>query len=122
MRAKVCQGSGHVGPAAVLVVMLAGWAGACLAAAPAPKASPQGLGFQQFYKCPSDRDVDRVGDTITPQACLAACSARPNATACWWLDGTGGFPRQCRVCRTQAPIRQRFPNDWAMPLKDNVSS
>jgi hypothetical protein len=78
--------------------------------------SPQALGFAHLYKCPSDRDVDRLGDTVTPQARLEACEQHGHAAGCWWLDGTGGFPRQCRVCRTLTPQRMHWPNDWALPL------
>jgi hypothetical protein len=78
--------------------------------------TPAALGFQQFYKCPDGPDVDRIGDTKTAGACLAACEARKNAAGCWWLDGTGRFPRQCRVCRTREPVKNRFRNDWALPM------
>jgi hypothetical protein len=91
-------------------------AGVALAQRPPAAHSPAALGFQHFYKCPSDADVDRLGDTVTPDACLAACEARAGAAGCWWLDGTGGFPRECRVCRTMQPTRQSWPNDWALSL------
>lgn len=87
--------------------------GAILAAVPVP---PTALGFQQFYKCPSDADVLRLGDTGTPAACLAACEAHPNAAGCWWLDGTNGFARECRLCRTMSPMKKVWPNDWGVRL------
>lgn len=88
------------------------------AAQPLTADTPAALGFQQFYKCPDGSDVDPIGDTITAGACLAACQARKNAAGCWWLDGTGPFPRQCRVCRTREPVKNHFRNDWALPMSD----
>lgn len=86
---------------------------ASIAAAPT---APQALGFRHFFKCPSDADVTRLGDTTTPAACLAACETHSGAAGCWWLDGTGGFARECRVCRTMEPAKRRWPNDWAIPM------
>lgn len=79
--------------------------------------SPEAFGFRHFYKCPNDADVLRIGDTVTPQACLKACENQARAAGCWWLDGTGGFPRQCRVCKTLTPWKNRWPNDWATPIE-----
>jgi hypothetical protein len=87
----------------------------------AQPAGPGALGFNRFYKCPSDRDTLRLGDTVTPQACLQACRAHGPAAGCWWLDGSGGFPRACRLCRTLAPQREEWRNDWALPLSPLVS-
>jgi hypothetical protein len=82
--------------------------------------SPASLGFQQFYKCPSDADTIRLGDPGTAANCLNECSARGGA-GCWYLDGTGGFARDCRVCRTLAPAKFFYPNDWAMPIEADIS-
>jgi len=84
-------------------------------------ARPEALGFQHFYKCPSDADVTHLGDTKTPQACRTACEAHLNGAGCWWLDGTGGFPRECRLCRTKSPNKQTWPNDWAIPPAPHIS-
>jgi hypothetical protein len=89
-------------------------------AAAAPD-SPEAHGFVHFYKCPSGRDVERLGDTGTSAACLSACQAHGPAAGCWWLDGTGGFPRQCRVCRVLSPVKRQWPNDWALPLAAFIS-
>jgi hypothetical protein len=83
---------------------------------------PAFLGFHHFYKCPSDADVDVIGDTVTPKACLAACMTSDMAAGCWWLDGTGGFPRQCRICKTFAPRKMSWSNDWALSLSALVAS
>ncbi len=96
-------------------------AGACWAQTAPDAASPEALGFLHFYKCPSDADVDRLGDTGTAANCLAACQARPQAAGCWWLDGTGGFPRECRVCRTLPPTKLDWRNDWALPMSPGTS-
>ena len=90
----------------------------CLAQQPR---APEALGFMRYYKCPSDKDVDRLGDTGTAEACLAACAARSHGVGCWWLDGTGGFPKQCRICRTMQPSKQDWPNDWALPFSTYMS-
>ncbi len=87
----------------------------------AQTASPADLGFIHFFKCPSDRDTTRVGDTVTPDACLRVCQSHPGAVGCWWLDGTGGFPRECRICRTLEPTKNQFHNDWAMPIDSVVA-
>jgi hypothetical protein len=92
------------------------------AAQPSPGLeTPESLGFAHFYKCPSDADVTHLGDTITAKNCLAACEAQPTARGCWWLDGTGGFPRECRVCRTLEPDKMQWRNDWARPLSPLTS-
>jgi len=111
------------GPKRVLLLALIAGAPVSFGLAQQPRApvAPEALGFMHFYKCPSDADVDRLGDTGTAEACLAACSARRHAVACWWLDGTGGFPRQCRVCRTMRPSKQAWPNDWAVPFSAYMS-
>jgi hypothetical protein len=87
-------------------------------AAPLP---PEVFGFEHKYKCPFDFDVLRLGDTKTPEACLKACEQHPGAAGCWWLDGTGGFPRSCRLCRTMAPKKNHFKNDWAQPMSIFIS-
>jgi hypothetical protein len=94
----------------------------CVAQHVQPTQAPASLGFHHFYKCPADADVDVLGDTVTPKACLTACLTRDNAAGCWWLDGTGGFPRQCRVCRTFSPRQMYWANDWALPLSALVAS
>jgi hypothetical protein len=86
------------------------------AAPAAAVASPAALGFAQYYKCPSDADAIRLGDTVTPDACLNACNQQGQAAGCWWLDGTGGFGRECRVCKTLTPAKGHWANDWAMPI------
>jgi hypothetical protein len=86
-----------------------------------PPDTPEALGFAHFFKCPSDADVDILGDTITAKACLAACQTHSHAAGCWWLDGTGGFRRECRLCRTQPPTKMQWQNDWALPLSPYTS-
>jgi hypothetical protein len=45
---------------------------------------------------------------------MAACTdAWPNVVGCWWLDGTGGFPRTCNGCSTLVPTKHEWANDWA---------
>jgi len=87
---------------------------------------PESLGFRHLYKCPDDRDVLRLGDTGTAEACLAKCTAVSKKTGavagCWWLDGTGGFHRDCRVCRTRPPVKGKWPNDWALPFTGETVS
>jgi hypothetical protein len=105
---------GIVIPAAVLLCVAGAAIGAEVSNEPQ---SPEALGFKHYYKCPNDADVLRIGDTVTPQACLQACENQPRAAGCWWLDGTGGFPRQCRVCKTLTPRKKVWPNDWATPIE-----
>ena len=105
---------GIVTSAAVLVFIAGAAMGAEVGTEPQ---SPEAFGFRHFYKCPNDADVLRIGDTITPQACLKACETHARAAGCWWLDGTGGFPRQCRVCKTLTPWKKHWPNDWATPME-----
>jgi hypothetical protein len=81
----------------------------------APSVSKK-YGFQQFYKCPSDADVIPLGNQGTMGACLTACQATKGAAGCWYLDGTGGFPHDCRACRTMTPVKMTWANDWARPL------
>lgn len=88
---------------------------AALVAKPRP-ASPGLLGFKRYFRCPLDGTTRSVGDTKTSSACLAECYLHPEATGCWWLDGTGGFPRDCRICLSGTPRRWRYGNDWALPL------
>lgn len=73
------------------------------------------LGFHHFYKCPDDSDVTVLGDTETMSACWDACQTEGGA-GCWFLDGTGGFARECRVCRTLVPVKETWSNDWARRL------
>lgn len=88
-----------------------------LASHPTRAETPAAQGFRHYAKCAADRDVTRLGDTGTAAACLAVCRAVPGAAGCWWLDGnTGPFPRECRVCRTRAPVWSPWPNDWALPF------
>jgi hypothetical protein len=81
---------------------------------------PFARGFSHYYKCP-DADFDVLGDTVTSEACLSACRRHGTAAGCWWLDGTWGFPRECRICRAHAPVRGFWPNDWALPLSGLTS-
>lgn len=91
-----------------------------LAAAEPPDApSPAAVGFRRYFKC-IDFDAISLGDTETAKGCLAACSAVPHAAGCWWLDGTGSFPRECRICRTHPPVPFLYPNDWAQPLAPKI--
>ncbi len=85
-------------------------------------ASPADQGFIHFFKCPSDSDTTRIGDTQTAAACLRVCQSQAHAAGCWWLDGTGGFPRECRVCRTRQPQKDIWNNDWAMPIDTVVAT
>ena len=81
--------------------------------------NPVSLGFEQFYKCPNTQALDDVldlGDTLTPSACLSACKKQNTVAGCWWLDGSGGAPRDCRVCKTLAPVKMSYQNDWAIPF------
>jgi hypothetical protein len=73
------------------------------------------FGFKQYWKCPDDSDVTVLGDTKSLQACWSACQAQGGA-GCWFLDGTGGFARECRVCRTLVPVQESWANDWARSL------
>jgi hypothetical protein len=73
------------------------------------------LGFKQYWKCPDDTDVTVLGDTATMTACWSACEKEGGA-GCWFLDGTGGFARECRVCRTLVPVKETWSNDWARKL------
>jgi hypothetical protein len=59
---------------------------------------PAALGFQHFFKCMKGGDNVDIGDTVTVKACLDACK-KAGAAGCWWLDGTGGFPRTCNLCK-----------------------
>jgi len=70
-------------------------------------------GFKQFWKCPDDNDVQKLGDKGSQDACLTACRAQPLAAGCWYLDGTGGFPRDCRICLTKQPVKETYGNDFA---------
>ncbi|MGE3623222.1 MAG: hypothetical protein AB7H77_05050 [Bdellovibrionales bacterium] len=79
-----------------------------------PASEPAALGFQQYFKCTGQ--AVPIGDTGTPNACLASCRALPNVMGCWWLDGTGGFGRECRVCTDKAPEKDSFANDWGLSL------
>ncbi len=101
-------------PMKALALFVFGIAVVPVAAGCAQPATPQALGFNRFYKCIGD--VESLGDTVTPRACLAACEQHGHVAGCWWLDGSGGFPRQCRVCRSLTPKKMFWPNDWALPL------
>jgi hypothetical protein len=72
-------------------------------------------GFQQYWKCPG-MGVVSLGDTGSEDACLSACEAQPEALGCWYLNGTGGFPRDCRICVDTPPIKETFANDFAGAL------
>jgi len=85
----------------------------------AAETNPASVGFEQFYKCPNTKALDDVvdlGDTRTPSACLSACKKQDTAAGCWWLDGSGGLPRGCRVCKTLAPVKMSYQYDWAIPI------
>jgi len=43
--------------------------------------------------------------------------SNPSAAGCWWLDGTGGFARECRVCTDKAPEKSAYANDWAFRFR-----
>jgi hypothetical protein len=73
------------------------------------------LGFEQYWKCPDDRDVKVLGEKANMDECLSACQAEGGA-GCWYLDGSGGFPHDCRVCQTLAPVKETYANDWAKSL------
>jgi hypothetical protein len=83
---------------------------------------PATLGFQHFYMCSNDADVIMIGVRGTADQCLAACQAlskailNVTARACWWQDGRAGQPRDCRVCKTAAPVKDAYLNNWAMTL------
>src|SRR5579863_2689064 len=70
--------------------------------------------FQQYWKCPANETS--LGNKGSEPACLAACEAEPNAVGCWYLDGTGGFPQDCRICLGTPPLKETFSNDFAAPL------
>lgn len=85
-----------------------------MAASAAPCTSTkQFSGFSQFYKCHGDGDVLSLGDRGAKEDCLDACKREPKAAGCWYLDGSGGYPRDCRVCVTMQPVKDSFANDWA---------
>jgi hypothetical protein len=68
-------------------------------------------GFVQYQKCMGQ--ATSLGDLGSQDACLAACKADTRAFGCWYLDGTGGFSRDCRICTDAAPSTGTFANDWA---------
>jgi hypothetical protein len=83
---------------------------------------PASLGFQPLYMCPNKDDVITIGRRDTADKCLAACEEVSKtmlngaAKGCWWQDGRAGLPRDCRVCKTTAPVKDIYINNWAMPL------
>ncbi|HEY8042178.1 MAG TPA: hypothetical protein VIF15_20380 [Polyangiaceae bacterium] len=98
-----------------------------LARCGAPRAAPgpsggMVLGFTQFSKCAEGDRVTSLGDRGSMGACLTACEQQPQAAGCWYLDGSGGFPRGCRVCRGLAPVMHAFASDWAKPLAPTAAS
>jgi len=98
---------------ALLVLLMSAHAAS---AAPPAVPSPGLLGFKRYFRCPFDGRTENLGDMKTASACLAECYLHPEATGCWWLDGSGGFARSCRICLHGTPRRWRFGNDWALPL------
>lgn len=85
----------------------------------AAETNPASSGFEHFYKCTGIKrpeDVVDLGDTHTPASCLAACKRQDMAAGCWWQDGSGGLPRDCRVCKTLAPVKMSYENDWAIAI------
>jgi hypothetical protein len=81
---------------------------------PLQSETPVKLGFHQFNKCHGE--AKGLGDTKTAATCLAACTKQPEAKGCWWLDGSGGFDRECRICLDGSPSRDIFPNDWGIAV------
>ncbi len=83
---------------------------------------PTTLGFKQYYKCASDADTVTIGKRADARACLAACKTVSsslldgNARACWYLDGSAGVPRDCRLCKATAPVEDDFLNNWTVSL------
>jgi hypothetical protein len=84
----------------------------------ASKNNPGALGFQQYFKCMKDGDAVGLGDTVTAKGCLDACK-KAGGAGCWWLDGTGGFPRGCNLCSIQPPQKGSWSNDWGIVLGKN---
>jgi len=76
--------------------------------------NPASSGFERFAKCHGK--AKGLGDTVTPAACLTACRNQSDAKGCWWLDGTAGFPRECRICVDGPPSRDVFSNDWGIAV------
>jgi len=116
-------------PAAIVTLALI----ACVDAPPAPIAvsppppvvqaeaiSPALWGFEQYFRCAADADVTSIGDRGSASECLAACKSQPKALGCWYLDGTGGIGRDCRVCRTTRSERNTAANDWAQVVNFDI--
>jgi hypothetical protein len=87
-------------------------------ATPTPSPLPSGAGFQQYFKC--EGSEASLGDQGAATACLASCkaygAANGNVFGCWYLDGTNGYARDCRICSTAAPAKDVYPNDWGLAL------
>ncbi len=106
---------------AVASVLAAGLAVSAGCAKPDP-IDPASLGFQNYYLCADPNDVVPIGKRADAKECLAACESASqqlldgNAKACWWLDGSAGLPVECRLCKTTAPVKDVFFNNWAKTL------
>ena len=79
--------------------------------------NPAAVGFIHYFKCGNhdSSEANSLGDPGSAKACLDACRAAGVGFGCWYLDGTDGFPRDCRVCTLQAPAYGGWSNDWAQP-------
>lgn len=83
---------------------------------------PASLGFQNYYLCAFGPDVVDIGKRANAQECLVACQTASQkllngtAKACWWLDGSGGVPTDCRLCKSIDPVKDIFFNNWAIKL------
>ena len=95
-------------------------AGGC-STGPEP-ADPATLGFQNYYMCAFTPDVVDIGKRANAQECLTACETASKqlligtAKACWWLDGSGGVPQDCRLCKSIDPVKDVFFNNWTKTL------
>jgi hypothetical protein len=102
------------------LAITAAMAGSC--GGGAASVDPASIGFEHYYMCANDADTVRIGQRDDAAQCLAACKAESAtlmggaAKACWWQDGRAGRPRDCRLCKTAAPIHDVFLNNWAISL------
>jgi hypothetical protein len=67
-------------------------------------------GFKQGWKC---GDPVNLGDQGSQEACLQACEKQDHPSGCWYLDGTGGFIRDCNYCKSNRTVYGGYQNDWA---------
>jgi hypothetical protein len=87
-----------------------------------PTVDPADIGFKNYYLCTDPADVVEIGQRANAQECFAACETASQqllngkAQACWWLDGSAGLPVACRLCKTKAPTKDVFFNNWAITL------